>query len=84
MIGEILFTEQLKKGINMKAKIKVPNEAAGMAVFSALKNHGATDSDVLTSIVLEGKKFFIYLDVLISKAALKEYVKTLNYGAVVQ
>lgn len=29
----------------MKVKIKVQNEAAGMAVFSAMKTYGATDSD---------------------------------------
>ncbi|ACG60402.1 hypothetical protein phiPLPE_80 [Iodobacter phage PhiPLPE] len=68
----------------MKVKIKVPNEAAGMAVFSELKNYGAADTDVLTSIIMEGKKFFIYLDVLISKSALKAYLKTLPYGATVQ
>lgn len=71
----------------MKIKIKVPNEAAGMAVFSALKNHGAADNDSAFSVSLEGKNLkncFIFLDVLIGKSALKSFVKTLNFGAVVQ
>jgi len=70
----------------MRVKIKVENEAAGTAVFNAIRNHGATDQTVYTE-VMGGKnlaKFSIHLDVLISKNALQTFLKTLPQRATLQ
>ena len=70
----------------MRVKIKVASEESGRAVFDAIKNHGATDQTVYTEAA-EGKnlaKFSIHLDVLISKPALKAFLKTLPQDAVLQ
>jgi len=71
----------------MRVKIKVENEAAGMAVFNALVKHGATDCDSMLSICLEGKGLkncFICIDSLIEKKTLKKLLKTWPWDVTVK